>query len=121
MTSMDVVSNVADATFDVVAPVADVPPSVDSTTLNHADSLGEFSANSEFEDSEEDDFIPRGGDNYPSASAKRAPAPPKAVGKLPKTPSSTTPQNSTKTSQSAKASQAKPGSKSTANPPSKKK
>lgn len=45
MTSIDVVSDVADAVFDVVAPVADVPPSVDSTSLDHAESVGEYSAN----------------------------------------------------------------------------
>ncbi|OJT04671.1 hypothetical protein TRAPUB_4465 [Trametes pubescens] len=183
MISMDVVSDVADTTFDVVAPVADVPPSVDSTTLNHASSLGEFSTNDsangadqaqlsaestlaaapllpqdsvtdhilgvesvqvpfissamvdvasdisedEFEfEYEEDEFIPRGGGSDPGAYNKKTPAPPKAVGKPPKTQSSATPQDSTKPGQSAKAPQAKSGSKpappsaSAAHPPSKK-
>ncbi|KAL1951904.1 hypothetical protein VTO73DRAFT_1053 [Trametes versicolor] len=168
MTSIDVVSDVADAVFDVVAPVADVPPSVDSTSLNHAGSVGEYSANDsangadqvllgteelvaapsvvqdsvtvqiievecvqvpsigsvvvdtvsntyedESESSEDDEFIPRGGESGPTAAKSKPRHDPKTTKILASTPTpgATKAQESAKPGQAPKASQATLGSK----------
>lgn len=70
----------------------------------------------ESESSEDDEFIPRGGDSGPSAGKKKAPHDPKTTKILASTPTpgATKAQQSTKPGQAPKASQSTLGSKPSA-------